>query len=73
MMKDKKANMKTKGLEIYYGLAFQCPYNNRQEDCPLIKVDGMTFREKIEWINGANPTLLKTIGIAHKTCFNKSK
>jgi hypothetical protein len=64
-MKDKKV------LDVIYGLAYQCPYNKRQEDCPLSVIDGLTFREKIEWINQADPTLLESIGIAHRKCSNK--
>jgi hypothetical protein len=57
--------------QLFYGLAYQCPYNNRQEDCPLFAIDGLTFREKIEWINRANAKLLESILIAHKNCCNK--
>jgi hypothetical protein len=63
--------MKRKGMEVFFGLAFHCPYNNLQADCPLFVVDGLTFREKIEWINRAAPKLLESILIAHKNCCNK--
>lgn len=57
-----------KDKQVLYGLAFQCPYNKRQEDCPLFAIDDLPFREKVDWIDRADPLLLQSIVIAHENC-----
>ena len=34
-----------------YGLAFDCPYFDRQDDCPLKEMEQLHLRERVNWIN----------------------
>jgi len=34
-----------------YGLAFDCPYYDRQDDCPLKEIEQLSLREKVNWFN----------------------
>lgn len=34
-----------------YGLAYNCPHLERQPDCPLKKLEHLSFQEKVKWIN----------------------
>ena len=34
-----------------YGLAFDCPYLDRQDDCPLKDIEQLSIKEKVNWIN----------------------
>jgi hypothetical protein len=34
-----------------YCIAYGCPKNNRSNDCLLLEIDHLSFKEKIEWID----------------------
>ena len=51
-----------------YGLAYACPKNCRQKDCPLIDLDHLSFKEKVEWINKCSDVDIKAILIHHSKC-----
>lgn len=34
-----------------YGLAYDCPYIERQVDCPLKQVEHLSFWKKVKWID----------------------
>ena len=34
-----------------YGIAYNCPTLDRQDYCPLKKIEHFSFQEKVKWIN----------------------
>lgn len=34
-----------------YSIAYSCPKNNRDNDCPLLEIEHLSFKEKIDWID----------------------
>lgn len=51
-----------------YGMAFQCPYKNRNPGCIFYYMEHLTFREKIAWIDQISPQLADNILIVHTNC-----
>jgi hypothetical protein len=35
-----------------YGLVYNCPILQRKGDCPFMKVDQLSFKEKVKWLEG---------------------
>jgi len=56
-----------------YGLAYNCPYLQRKDDCLLKEVDHLSFKEKIDWIDNLCMGKKKTILAHHQVCSNKKK
>ena len=38
--------------EIIYGLAYDCPHLDWQDDCPLKAIKQLPFKQKVVLING---------------------
>jgi hypothetical protein len=34
-----------------YCIAYGCPKNNRDNDCPLLEIEHLSFKEKLDWID----------------------
>lgn len=52
-----------------FGIAYGCPKaENRDTDCPLLEIDHLTFKEKIEWINALNKEKKEFILRHHSYC-----
>lgn len=34
-----------------YSIAYGCPKGKRDDDCPLLEIEHLSFTEKIDWIN----------------------
>lgn len=51
-----------------YGLAYDCPYLERQIDCPLKQVEHISFMEKVKWINNLSNEEKYTIMERHQVC-----
>lgn len=51
-----------------YGLAYNCPLLETQEDCPLKKWLHLSFKEKVKWIDNLSEEEKKTILEHHKSC-----
>ncbi len=34
-----------------YSIAYACPKDERNDDCPLLAIDHLSFKEKIDWIS----------------------
>jgi len=54
--------------EIIYGLAFDCPYFDRQDDCPLKEMEQISFKEKVNWINSLSQERKQKLIEKHKNC-----
>jgi len=54
-----------------YGLAYNCPYLQRKDDCPLKEVDHLSFKEKIDWIDNLDLDKKKAILEYHQVCPKK--
>jgi len=39
------------GGDSLYGLAFGCPFIERDDSCPLKEVDNLTLGEKYQWVS----------------------
>jgi hypothetical protein len=51
-----------------YGLGYNCPTLQRQEDCPFKEIDHLLFKEKVAWIVGLSKEEKRTILEHHKAC-----
>ena len=51
-----------------YGLAFSCPAQKRQPDCPFKQVEHLSFLEKVKWINTLSDEEKETILERHQIC-----
>jgi hypothetical protein len=51
-----------------YGIAYCCPVVNRRNDCPFKGFDNLSFREKIEWIDGMSQAEKDAILGHHMSC-----
>ena len=55
--------------EIFlYGLSYECPYLRRKNNCPLIGVDYLPFKEKVDWIDGLSEEKKRSIWDQHLDC-----
>lgn len=53
---------------MLYGLAYDCPYQQRKQDCPFFKVNNMSFVEKVKWLDSLNQSITKEIINRHQNC-----
>jgi hypothetical protein len=37
-------------VDDLYGIAFNCPYFERKDNCPFRDVEHFSFEEKVNWI-----------------------
>lgn len=51
-----------------YGLAFGCPYLDRQDDCPLKDIEQLSFKKKVNWINGLSQERKQKMIKRHMNC-----
>ncbi len=59
------------GLNKIYGLAYQCPFNNRLSECPFYTFEGKSFREKVFIIKKMDFQQKQDILTKHEDCWNK--
>jgi len=55
-------------LDELYGIAFGCPTCSRIGDCPFKEVEALSFKEKVNWINGLSFEKKKAIFLHHESC-----
>jgi hypothetical protein len=51
-----------------YGLAFDCPYYDRQDNCPLKEMEQLPLREKVSWINSLSQDEKQKLIEKHWNC-----
>lgn len=51
-----------------YGIAYNCPTLDRQDYCPLKKIEHFSFQEKVKWINALSEEEKETILEYHQIC-----
>lgn len=57
-----------------YGIAYKCPHGERKKDCPfyvignLLLFDHLSFKDKINWIEGFNKNKKNSIVEFHVHC-----
>jgi len=56
---------------LLYGLAYECPYQRRKDNCPLMEIDHMHFREKADWIYHLCEEKKRLIFDFHQDCTKK--
>jgi len=54
-----------------YGLAYSCPTRQRQDDCPFIEVDHLSFKEKVKWVEGLSEEEKEAILEHNQVCTKK--
>lgn len=59
--------MKEKNKQLY-GIAFGCPINHREYNCPINVVDHLSFKEKVKWINKLSKEKRDSIWKHHQVC-----
>lgn len=52
----------------HYGLAFDCPYLGRKDNCPMQEVEHLTFSEKYLWIKNLSQDEKQRMFEQHKYC-----
>ncbi len=51
-----------------YSIAYECPKMNRDKDCPSLKIEHLTFKERIDWIDELDVELEQLILKHHYLC-----
>jgi len=59
---------KMKEENIIYGIAYNCPVQNRESDCPFKELNHLPFKEKVIFINQLSDEERKAILEHHKFC-----
>jgi hypothetical protein len=54
-----------------FGIAYECPKRNRDNDCPLFEIDHLSFKEKLDWIDDLDDDKKKAIKRHHTFCTKK--
>jgi hypothetical protein len=56
------------GKHLIYGLAYECPFVEKNDNCPLAEIDFLSFKEKVDWINSLNDLTRRSIWELHLIC-----
>ena len=51
-----------------YGLAFDCPYLDRMDNCPMQEVEHLSFNEKYLWIKNLSQDEKLRMLEQHRNC-----
>ena len=51
-----------------FGIAYGCPKMNRDKDCPLLEIDQLSFKEKLDWISELDDDKKEAIIRQHSIC-----
>lgn len=51
-----------------YCIAYECPKLNRNNDCPLLEIDHLSFYDKIIWIDQLKDDRIAAILKHHQLC-----
>jgi hypothetical protein len=54
-----------------YCLAYGCPKDNRDNDCPLLEIEHLSFKEKMDWIDELDEESKEFILKHHYFCTKK--
>jgi len=54
--------------DILFGMAYECPYGKRKNDCPLKVVDHLSFKEKVDWVMRLKKENSMVILEYHRNC-----
>lgn len=58
---------------LLYALAYGCPKGVREKDCPLLEIEGLSFIEKVNWIDKLNGEQYFKMVMHHADCVYKVK
>jgi hypothetical protein len=56
-----------------YGIAYGCPAGKRDNDCPLLAKDHLSFNEKVDWIKSLSEREQLAIEEYHKRCSGRKE
>lgn len=51
-----------------FGCAYDCPMQKREQDCPYLEIEHLTFKEKVDWIETLNKEKKELIIKHHSIC-----
>jgi hypothetical protein len=51
-----------------YGLVYGCPHLERENDCPLMHVEHLSFSKKVKWVDGLSNEEKEAILEHHQVC-----
>jgi len=54
-------------------LSYACPLEKEGSNCPVKRVRGKNFSDKLKWVNSLSLPTKKTIYKYHLLCFSKNK
>jgi hypothetical protein len=58
-------------VQFLCGLAYDCPFSRRIDNCPFKKINPNSFKEKFDWINGLSKEKQISILEHHLLCFRR--
>jgi hypothetical protein len=56
-----------------YGILYGCPYIEREEGCPFLRFNPLSFDEKLDKINSLSGAEIQKLIDYHFVCFNERK
>lgn len=51
-----------------FGCAYDCPFQNRKQDCPFAEIELLNFKEKVGWLKHLNDDKKELIIKHHMNC-----
>lgn len=60
--------MRNDNLIQAFGLGVECPFIHREADCPILKLSGMSPRERLDCIRAMPPAELDELLRKHMEC-----
>lgn len=53
---------------LIYSIAYDCPKKNRSKECPMSKIDHLSFYDKVIWIDHLKDDRIDEILKYHMLC-----
>ena len=54
-----------------YCIAYGCPKKNRDNDCPFLEIEHLSFKEKMDWIDKLDEESKESILRHHSFCTSR--
>lgn len=51
-----------------FGIAYECPHEIRENDCPVHAIELLSFKEKVAWVKLQDKENIQTIIGRHECC-----
>ena len=51
-----------------YGILYSCPAGKRNQECPIMSLNHLSFQEKVDWFKDLSEEERRTIVQKHNCC-----